>query len=977
MAAFSKEQGNLSDRVLRTDALFVRRDNPCRSLIMRTRNALTIVLAIAMLAVTVALPQTAQAGTVELTDSGQLDLTAREVLAAVNFYDTDRMGPQNGHSLVGVIQGVDFDDFMSNVDDTGLPFTMVSPNVRAGGTLSTEIPQDDGREFNGGSGDPTLLGLSGPDATELQLLAHGGPFWQGNQSSTLTFAFAGITEPTAVEVQMIGGWGAIDTGVFTVEVDSTVMGAIDVAALPKLPQLLTFETMTDEFGGLAIDVSVNNRSCILSGMTVTLAPTELVWAGGVADNWNDANWQPDGVGDPTSPNGAVVAEEMIVNSGTVNVTDTPNAADSMAIGGTGIVNVNGSGNLSIIRDVSVNSGGSLIVDGALTVGRAMTVDGTFTTNGTGTIPVVDVNTGGVLNIASSAITNLNVVGGTVNTIGAAAVGHLQIDSGQLNLTGGNLAVPTVTIISGGIDPSAGALVVSDTASFGTPAALGTLTITAGASPFELSGADTDRTVTLTGDTVTLTDGRGTASPPVTATASNELNAGWTVDGIVNGDGLDGDLHNTNASDNWLTGNLLIDDQWVLFDLGAVHTISSFKVWNYSESTADYSLNRGVNGVTVEYGNDEDTDVGSFEMNFERAPAESPFPGVEYDPDGAGTTFNAQFVKFNINSGYSGVPTSYVGLAEVRFNGFVSSHPIFDASDTSILASETSTLEILEAQGELKLGGIEVAATKTLTIASPSANIQLTNLNIGGGSLVRSTQAASVSSIDIAVSGKLTIEGDGQSYLGDLAGDGDDNSTNLTLGDGAVIDWVFGSVGADNDSYLTIKGLTTLGASLTVNIVDGGGSADSDDVYLLRSLGGVVNPTAALLGDKPEGWTGTLEWVQKGPSLWDLQLTGLTTSGQNAGDTNGDGFVDDTDMANFELAFGLAGAELIAKEFAFDPDFDDDGDADLDDFVALRESFGNNYNLAPSMPDLSQTPEPATMSLLALGALAILRRRRRK
>jgi hypothetical protein len=88
-------------------------------------------------------------------------------------------------------------------------------------------------------------------------------------------------------------------------------------------------------------------------------------------------------------------------------------------------------------------------------------------------------------------------------------------------------------------------------------------------------------------------------------------------------------------------------------------------------------------------------------------------------------------------------------------------------------------------------------------------------------------------------------------------------------------------------------------------------------------------------------------------------------------------VDDLDLANFQLAFGLAGADLIAEGFTFDPDFDNDGDADLDDFVTLRQFFGTNYNDAPAMPDLSQTPEPATMSLLALGALAILRRRRRK
>ncbi len=59
-----------------------------------------------------------------------------------------------------------------------------------------------------------------------------------------------------------------------------------------------------------------------------------------------------------------------------------------------------------------------------------------------------------------------------------------------------------------------------------------------------------------------------------------------------------------------------------------------------------------------------------------------------------------------------------------------------------------------------------------------------------------------------------------------------------------------------------------------------------------------------------------------------------------------------------------------------PDFDDDGDADLDDFVMLRESFGNNYNLAPASPDLSQTPEPATMLLMAAGLPLLLKRKRK-
>jgi hypothetical protein len=60
------------------------------------------------------------------------------------------------------------------------------------------------------------------------------------------------------------------------------------------------------------------------------------------------------------------------------------------------------------------------------------------------------------------------------------------------------------------------------------------------------------------------------------------------------------------------------------------------------------------------------------------------------------------------------------------------------------------------------------------------------------------------------------------------------------------------------------------------------------------------------------------------------------------------------------------------------DFDNDGDVDIDDFQILNAQWGYDGaggGGAPEMPG-SETPEPATMSLLALGGLLILRRRRK-
>jgi hypothetical protein len=141
-----------------------------------------------------------------------------------------------------------------------------------------------------------------------------------------------------------------------------------------------------------------------------------------------------------------------------------------------------------------------------------------------------------------------------------------------------------------------------------------------------------------------------------------------------------------------------------------------------------------------------------------------------------------------------------------------------------------------------------------------------------------------------------------------------------------------------------------------------------------NLVNVTKPTDSnwTFGDVIRQQVSASDWVL---ILLDLVAPALVTE-QDPGDTDGNRIVNDLDLANFQAAFGLSGAELIAAGFDFDPDFDDDGDADLDDFVTLRQFFGTNF--APSAPDFAATtPEPATISLLTIGGLAILRRRRRK
>ena len=83
------------------------------------------------------------------------------------------------------------------------------------------------------------------------------------------------------------------------------------------------------------------------------------------------------------------------------------------------------------------------------------------------------------------------------------------------------------------------------------------------------------------------------------------------------------------------------------------------------------------------------------------------------------------------------------------------------------------------------------------------------------------------------------------------------------------------------------------------------------------------------------------------------------------DTDGDGDVDTVDYIAVKAHMGQPSAALLA-----DGDLDGDGNVDLDDLQILQYRFG------VSSPAGGAVPEPATLGLLAFGAMAVIRRRRR-
>jgi hypothetical protein len=88
-----------------------------------------------------------------------------------------------------------------------------------------------------------------------------------------------------------------------------------------------------------------------------------------------------------------------------------------------------------------------------------------------------------------------------------------------------------------------------------------------------------------------------------------------------------------------------------------------------------------------------------------------------------------------------------------------------------------------------------------------------------------------------------------------------------------------------------------------------------------------------------------------------------------GDADEDGVVDAADYLVLKTHIGQASGARRA-----DGDFDGDEDVDRADFLVLRANFGRTPGSPATPQGADPVPEPATLTLLALGGLLLLRRR---
>ena len=138
---------------------------------------------LAVLGMVFALAPTTQADLAFFTDSAQLHLAGRDVLAAVNCYaPTDRPTEGTpGHVVVGSIQGQAFTNFDEN-DWTSILPTNFSHTVTQG-TLTMAGGAKGGREST--DGDWGYVAITGDDATEANKLGGAGWFTGGGGATSI------------------------------------------------------------------------------------------------------------------------------------------------------------------------------------------------------------------------------------------------------------------------------------------------------------------------------------------------------------------------------------------------------------------------------------------------------------------------------------------------------------------------------------------------------------------------------------------------------------------------------------------------------------------------------------------------------------------------------------------------------------------------------------------------------------------------
>jgi autotransporter-associated beta strand protein len=231
-----------------------------------------------------------------------------------------------------------------------------------------------------------------------------------------------------------------------------------------------------------------------------------------------------------------------------------------------------------------------------------------------------------------------------------------------------------------------------------------------------------------------------------------------------------------------------------------------------------------------------------------------------------------------------------------------------------------------------------------------------NSNVTVGSTGTLAGGGSAKSVSVQAGGKIA-PGSGVGTFHAVAGD-------VSLAGTAVYEWEYGSAGGD---LVAVTGNLTLDNNWKLKLVDAGGTPHANQQYDLFTF------TGSYLGSMAEF---ELANIDSSEVDWEVSNARIVVAADRVyitglgvpvleGDTNGDHVVDAADYIAVKQYLGLTGGASLAQG-----NVDGDDDVDWDDLQMVMTNFGSGSGTTPAT-----TPEPATLGLLALGAMAILRRPR--